>query len=146
MKTSASGKVGKLLYLAAPYTSGDPEENTQVAIDIGHMLDLQLAGVATTFVPHLFHYWDERHPRAHESWMEKDIAMLSRCDGVLFYWPIGVRSLGMEEEMTWWVQNNGVFDSVGKLSSRIHPDENALLINNLDQVEIAAGHFLRLWS
>lgn len=67
------------VYVAGPY-SADPEGGTARAIDAGE--DLRRAGLAP-FVPHLFHYWDKRHPLPYEEVLALDLEWLRACQGLL---------------------------------------------------------------
>ncbi len=69
------------VYVAGPYSTGDPEANTAAAIAAGN--ELLDAGYAP-LVPHLSHYWHTHHtPRAYEDWMRIDLAWITAADAVL---------------------------------------------------------------
>lgn len=68
------------VYVAGPYTKPDPDTNTDKAIAVAnHLLD---AGFAP-FVPHLTHFWEQRHHRPYEDWMQLDVAWVAVCDALL---------------------------------------------------------------
>lgn len=71
------------VYVAGPYTQGDPTENTANAIRAGNALfDLGIY----PYIPHMSHFWHAQHPRDYEDWMDLDFAWLERCD-MLFRLP-----------------------------------------------------------
>lgn len=63
-------------YVAGPYTSA-PDANTDIAIAVGNVL---LDAGFCPFVPHLSHFWEQRHPQDYERWLELDLAFLRECD------------------------------------------------------------------
>lgn len=65
------------VYIAGPYTKGDKLDNVRRAIDAATIV---LALGHFPYIPHLTHYWDERHPHDYETWMELDFAYLDVCD------------------------------------------------------------------
>lgn len=71
-----------LVYLAGPYTLGDPEINARCQGRI--MTYLVSGGVVTPFSPlahsHAAHL---RDPQPYESWMDHSFGVLSRCDYLL---------------------------------------------------------------
>lgn len=68
------------IYVAGPYTKGDPEENAKNAISVGNKL--MEAGYAP-FVPHLTHYWHGLYPQPYQSWIDYDNEWLPPCHAVL---------------------------------------------------------------
>lgn len=70
----------KLIYISAPYSIGDKVQNVNRAINAGNEI-LELGFIP--FIPHLAHFWDMLTHHPFETWMEIDLEMLSRCDGVL---------------------------------------------------------------
>ncbi len=68
------------VYIAAPYTAGDPCVNTHAAIEAGD--ELLSAGLAP-WVPHLSHFWHTMHPHPWEEWIELDLAWLPAADALL---------------------------------------------------------------
>lgn len=67
------------VYVAGPYSS-DPEGNTNRAIDVAE--SLRRAGLAP-FVPHLYRWWDARHPMSYEDVMRMCFAWVSSCHALL---------------------------------------------------------------
>lgn len=68
------------IYVAGPYTKGDPCVNTHAAIAAGNRL--MDAGFAP-FVPHLSHFWHTVTPRPYEDWMSLDMRWVEVADAVL---------------------------------------------------------------
>jgi hypothetical protein len=67
------------VYVAGPYSSGDPQTNTDLAIDVGDAIaDLG----ADPFIPHLSHYREARHARPYTFWIEEDLRWLRVCDAL----------------------------------------------------------------
>ena len=70
----------KRVYVAGAYTKPDPDENTNKAIDVADVLLLQ--GFAP-FVPHLTHFWHQRHHHFYSVWMALDAEYVKVCDVLL---------------------------------------------------------------
>src|SRR5689334_9793045 len=68
------------VYIAGPYTSPDPCENTNRAIK---MADQLLARGFAPFVPHLSHFWHTVSPKPYQTWIDYDLEWVKRCDCVL---------------------------------------------------------------
>jgi hypothetical protein len=68
------------IYVAGPYTLGSPEANVHAAIDAGEAL---LALGHHPFVPHLNHWWDQRHRHSHAAWLALDLAWLEVAEALL---------------------------------------------------------------
>ena len=69
----------KTVYVAGPYSS-DPENNTQEAIRIGHILmDMGFS----PFIPHLTHYMELQRSRPYEEWLAMDNEFVIKCDCLL---------------------------------------------------------------
>jgi len=67
------------IYIAGPYSS-DPEGNTDEAIRIGNRVkDIG----HTPFIPHLTHFWEQRHSRPYEEWLKYDLEWLECCQCLL---------------------------------------------------------------
>jgi hypothetical protein len=95
-----------LVYIAGPYSNGDPVWNTNKMIKIGN--ELQDTGLVTTFVPHLSLFLHAIDPRPYEHWLEWDIALLKRCDALL---RVPGLSSGADKEEVYAVQKDmPVFD------------------------------------
>lgn len=69
-----------MVYLAGPYTSPDPVENTHKVIRLA--AELVDEGLVTPVVPHLTLLWHLVDPRPLEFWYAYDVAMLRRCDAL----------------------------------------------------------------
>lgn len=68
------------IYIAGPYTKGDPVLNTRTAILTGSKL---LARGFTPFVPHLTMFWHMLDPQDYEVWLNFDFEWVKTCDGLL---------------------------------------------------------------
>lgn len=67
------------VYIAGPYTQGDQENNTRLAI----LAAEEIASLGfIPFVPHLYHHWDKQVGHDYEYWMNLCTAWLHRCDCV----------------------------------------------------------------
>lgn len=66
------------IYVAGPYSS-DPELNTNRSIFYG---DWIRALGHTPFIPHLTHFWEQRHQHPYEFWLDYDMEWLLVCDAV----------------------------------------------------------------
>jgi nucleoside 2-deoxyribosyltransferase len=80
MPPAVSYKDRPLVYVAGPYTSPDPVENTHNTIRLAS--ELIDEGLVTPVVPHLTLLWHAVTPRPIEFWYEYDVAILNRCDAV----------------------------------------------------------------
>ena len=70
-----------LIYIASPYTKGDPAINVAFQMDVFHrMLD---DGLATPYVPLLSHFLHIYQPREYSDWMRHDFEILHKCDAVV---------------------------------------------------------------
>lgn len=68
------------VYVAGPYTTGDPVVNTQAAVAAANEL---LAAGVVPIVPHLTMLWHLISPKPLVEWYEYDNAVLRRCDALL---------------------------------------------------------------
>lgn len=68
------------VYVAGPYTKGDPCENTHNMIMAGNKL---LDAGLIPFLPLLSHFWHTVTPRHYEDWMKIDFAFIPSCDVML---------------------------------------------------------------
>jgi hypothetical protein len=68
------------VYVAGPYTKGDPCVNTRDALAAGDML---WALGFTPFVPHLSHFWHTITPRSWGAWLRWDVRWLEVCDALV---------------------------------------------------------------
>jgi hypothetical protein len=64
------------VYLAGPYSKGDPLQNTLKAMTVGEAV-VDMGGVP--FIPHLSHYRHEQNPRPYQYWIEEDLEWLPVC-------------------------------------------------------------------
>jgi hypothetical protein len=69
-----------LIYVAAPYSSGDTDENVDRACAYGEVLRHALF---VPFIPHLAQRWDRVSPQDYEYWMDYDFDMLTHADAVV---------------------------------------------------------------
>jgi hypothetical protein len=67
-------------YIAGPYTQGDPEANTKLAMKVWH--ELWALGYAP-FCPHLSHYLKTLRKLPYDDWLKSDMAWLECCDVLL---------------------------------------------------------------
>ncbi len=74
-------KMSKLLvYIASPYTKGDPAANTAVQMDAAHrILDMGHVPIA----PLLSHFLHIHRQRPYEDWLEMDLVIIPKCDILL---------------------------------------------------------------
>lgn len=85
-----------LVYIAGPYTSPDPIENTHTVIHIADGLYHESHGLLVPIIPHLTAFWHLVTPHPYEHWLKYDLQVMSRCDAVL-RWP--GESLGADGEV-----------------------------------------------
>ncbi len=70
----------KYIYVAGPYTDGDPVINTRKAIEAGDLL----RGMGfVPFIPHLSMFWHFLKPHDLAFWYENDNEWIERCDGLV---------------------------------------------------------------
>jgi hypothetical protein len=74
------GEVMKYIYVAGPYSGGDPVLNTRKAIEAGEFL-IELGFVP--FIPHLTHLWHLVSPHGIDYWYDYDNEWIHKCDGLL---------------------------------------------------------------
>lgn len=67
------------IYIAGPYSAGDPQANTDHAIDVADQI-VDLGG--DPFIPHLSHYRHARHERPYQFWIDEDLRWLEVCDAL----------------------------------------------------------------
>lgn len=68
-----------LIYVAGPYTDGEPILNVRKAIETGEVL--RSAG-AIPLVPHLSHFSHFFAPHDYDVWIEQGLKYLERCDAL----------------------------------------------------------------
>jgi hypothetical protein len=82
----------KLVYIASPYSNGDPEANVRRQIDAAETL--MLYGFCPV-VPLYSHYHNLIYQHPYYEWMAIDFAKLEKCDAVL---RLPGESAGADEE------------------------------------------------
>jgi len=82
------------VYIASPYTIGDPAVNVRFQIEIGN--NLINMGYAP-FIPLLSHFQHLIFPRHYEDWLKLDMEWISICDCLL---RLGGESKGADREVT----------------------------------------------
>lgn len=68
------------VYIAGPYTLGNPSENVRIALSMAD--ELFMRGFLP-FVPHLFHFWDLISPKSYDEWMDMCSDWLETCHCLL---------------------------------------------------------------
>ena len=71
---------GNRIYVAGPISKGDRETNYAAAIDAADRL---LVAGWNPYVPHLCHWWHERHSHTHAEWMAHDFVWVAACDALV---------------------------------------------------------------
>jgi nucleoside 2-deoxyribosyltransferase len=82
-----------VVYIASPYTLGDPLDNVNKSLDCWE--ELVKRGY-TPFAPLLTHYIEEKYHHEAEFWYEYDNIFLDRCDCVL---RLDGKSWGADQEV-----------------------------------------------
>ena len=72
--------MGLKVYIAGPYTHGDPAANVSAAMEMFHIL---ADGGHFPHCPHLSHFLHIQQPRDYEFWMRQDFTWLDVCDVVV---------------------------------------------------------------
>ena len=68
------------VYIASPYSIGNKEDNVKKQINMASkLIDANFA----PFVPLLYHYVEQAHPKNYDKWLAIDLEFLSSCDCVL---------------------------------------------------------------
>lgn len=70
-----------VIYIASPYTKGDPCINTN--FQLRTFDELMNDGVVIPFAPLWSHYQHTSFPRPYRDWIEYDLALIPRFDGCL---------------------------------------------------------------
>lgn len=68
------------IYVAGPYTQGDPAVNVRRAVEAADGLAKR---GHVPFIPHLSHFWHLLFPHEYVFWMEQDLAWLRQCEAIL---------------------------------------------------------------
>lgn len=101
-----------LVYVAGPYSTPDPVENTNRAIRIAD--GLYETGLVVPVLPHLSMLWHAVIPHPYEFWLAYDLELLSVCDAVYRFSGL---SSGADGETT----------AAEKLGIRVFRDRDELL-------------------
>jgi len=88
------------VYIAGPYSQGDPVQNTRRAIEVA---DRIVEYGVVPIVPHVSLLWDLTKPRPPEFWYEYTMQLLARCDAI---YRIPGDSWGADREMEYAGANN----------------------------------------
>ena len=68
------------IYIASPYTKGDPAINVKIQMDCANrLMDLGFS----PYVPLLCHFLHMANPRPYKDWMELDLDWIRVCDYLL---------------------------------------------------------------
>jgi len=70
-----------LIYVASPYTKGDPCINTYVQMRVFN--ELMDDGIVTPYIPLLSHYLHTAHPRPYKDWINYDLELIPVMDACL---------------------------------------------------------------
>ena len=98
------------VYIASPYTKGDPQENTNISFDCA--LDLIELGFAP-YAPLYSHYLHIRRPQDYHVWTALDLIWVLKCDALL---RLPGESSGADAEVKFAEENHiPVFYSVDDL-------------------------------
>jgi hypothetical protein len=104
VKNNPGETMKPLVYIASPYTKGDPAINTHFQAKVFD--ELMNDGVVIPFVPLVSHFLHLISPRPYQDWIEYDLALIPRCDACLrldaVHVPLGykeTRSSGADGEV-----------------------------------------------
>jgi len=89
----------RYVYVAGPYTYGDPVVNVRKAIEVAEQL-IEVGFVP--YVPHLSHLWHLASPHEYGYWLALDLQWVLRCDVLL---RLPGRSLGADAEANYAIKN-----------------------------------------
>jgi hypothetical protein len=70
-----------IVYIASPYTKGDPAINTRFQCQVFN--ELMDDGIVWPFIPLLSHFQHIVFPRHYQDWIDYDLALLPRFDACL---------------------------------------------------------------
>lgn len=103
----------KRVYVAGPVGANDPGRIHRVRAAIWAGEQVSSLGMSP-FVPHFFHFWDERHPHEYEFWMQHCFVWLEQCESLFL---IPGDSPGAAREVAWMVgQGRPVFTDLDELA------------------------------
>lgn len=91
-----------MVYVAGPYSTGDPVVNTHKAIKVAGKIH-RMEGVP--FVPHLSLLWHLVTPQPYNFWMDMDYHILERCDAL---YRISGESPGADNEVEYSDDHCGI--------------------------------------
>lgn len=75
----------KKIYIASPYTVGDPAKNVRRQIDAASILmDMGYA----PFIPLLSHFTHMVHPKHYDEWIAWDLTWVKSCDALIRLKPL----------------------------------------------------------
>lgn len=86
-------KYGVSVYIASPYTVGDPAINVKFQMDVVNRL---LNAWFLPFCPLYSHFQHMAHPRPYQDWIDIDLKWVEKCDCLL---RLGGRSPGADGEV-----------------------------------------------
>lgn len=109
------------VYIASPYTKGDPAINTRFQCDVFDKL--MNTGTITPIAPLWSHFQHTVHPRDYKDWINYDLEIIKRCDACLRLPASNARlcyvedrSKGADAEARWFSNNlRPVFHSLEDL-------------------------------
>lgn len=70
-----------VVYIASPYTKGDPCINTWWQVQVFNCLLNE--GRVTPVAPLISHFLHTMHPRSYEDWIQYDLEILHTCDALV---------------------------------------------------------------
>jgi hypothetical protein len=91
------------VYVAGPYTNGDPVLNTRNAIAVADRLHSM--GYIPV-IPHLSMLWHTVSPKPYDWWLEYDFELMSLCDAVV---RLPGESTGADRECEHWTKEIGMY-------------------------------------
>ena len=84
----------KVIYIAAPYSIGDPVKNVRNAI---YAAEFVIENGGAPINPILSHYHKQLFPHKYDDWMRVDFEIMVRCDAV---YRVAGKSDGADSEVT----------------------------------------------
>ena len=70
-----------LVFIASPYTKGDPCINARFQCEVFDQL--MNTGLVWPYAPLISHFHHSIFPRPYKDWTDHDLAILARCDALL---------------------------------------------------------------
>ena len=99
------------VYLAGPYTKGDPAVNVKNMLDVANIL---IEKGYAPFVPLYSHFQHMIHPQPYEVWCKLDLEWVKACDCVLRL-PGESKGADNEVEFAKMILNIPVYHSIREL-------------------------------